>query len=183
MAAVAHRLQNAHACVIQDGGQASQEVQPEIQNGGVQHVRRCAHPGEDGGGEEYAQKRQQYAAAQGEGKVGMDGGADLFIVLGPEILGNDDARADEQTHKKACHHKNEVAAAGHSGQSLLAHKFAHDDTVHRVVQLLAEIAQKDRHCKADHALPDGAGGHIGAAVDGGHAASPPYVKKSSVPSL
>ena len=55
----------------------------------------------------------------------MDGGADLFIVLGPEILGNDDARADEQTHKKACHHKNEVAAAGHSGQSLLAHKFAH----------------------------------------------------------
>ena len=84
-------------------------------------------------GEEYAQKRQQYAAAQGEGKVRMDGGADLFIVLGPEILGNDDARADEQTHKKACHHKNEVAAAGHSGQSLLAHKFAHDDAVHRVV--------------------------------------------------
>ena len=113
----------------------------------------------------------------------MDGGADLFIVLGPEILGNDDARADEQAHKKACHHKNEVAAAGHSGQSLLAHKFAHDDTVHRVVQLLAEIAQKDRHCKADHALPNGSGGHIGAAVDGGHAASPPYVKKSSVPSL
>ena len=29
--------------------------------------------------------------------------------------------------------KNEVAAAGHSGQSLLAHKFAHDDAVHRVV--------------------------------------------------
>ena len=113
----------------------------------------------------------------------MDGGADLFIVLGPEILGNDDACPDEQAHKKTCHHKNEVAAAGHSGQSLLAHKFAHDDTVHRVVQLLAEIAQKDRHCKADHALPDGSSGHIGAAVDGGHAASPPYVKKSSVPSL
>lgn len=50
---------------------------------------------------------------------------------------------DEQAHKKACHHKNEVAAAGHSGQSLLAHKFAHDDTVHRVLySCWQQIAQK-----------------------------------------
>lgn len=85
-------------------------------------------------------QRQQNAADHGEGQIGMHRRLQPIIALGAEIAADDDAGPHKQAHKKARHHKDEVPAAGHRRQSVLAHKFSHDDAVRRVIQLLTEIA-------------------------------------------
>ena len=139
-AAVAHRLQNAHAGVVDDHKEAAHEVQSEILDGLGQHVLRRPHPHQDLGGQEDAHQRQQNAADHGEGQIGMHRRLQPIIALGAEIAADDNAGPHKQAHKKARHHKDEVPAAGHRRQSVLAHKFSYNDAVRRVIQLLTEIA-------------------------------------------
>ena len=64
-----------------------------------------------------------------------------IIALGAEIAADDDAGPHKQAHKKARHHKDEVPAAGHRRQSVLAHKFSHDHGVCHIIKLLKNISQ------------------------------------------
>ena len=57
-AAVAYRLQNAHAGVVDDHKEAAHEVQSEILDGLGQHVLRRPHPHQDLGGQEDARRRR-----------------------------------------------------------------------------------------------------------------------------
>ena len=52
---------------------------------------------------------------------------------------------------KAGEQKDQTAGRPHRGQGFAAQEVAHDEGVHRVVQLLEQIAEKDGHRKHQHA--------------------------------
>ena len=71
---------------------------------------------------------------------------------------NENARAQADTVDKAGEQKNQAAGGTHRRQGVAAQKVAHDEGVHRVVQLLKQIAEKNGNCKYQHPLGDTAFG-------------------------
>ena len=90
-----------------------------------------------------AQYREDHACHQAKGHVGMYRQGYAPLVLGPKVFGNDHAGAHGDAIKKAHHHENQTAGRGHSGQSRLVQKSAHNQGVGRVVHLLENVAQQN----------------------------------------
>ena len=153
---VAHGPQDAGAHVVEEGGDASGEVDPQVDGGVGQHIGRRAHQPQGGPGGGDPQHGDAHAGGQGQGDGRVDGAAEALRVPGAVPLGDDHrgprGEPHEEVHQKVDEHRR---GATHGGQSLLAHEVAHDDGVHRVVELLEEGAQQDGEEKGQEGLCDG----------------------------
>ena len=72
---------------------------------------------------------------------------DALIIAGPVILGNTDRTADGNAHEQIDDQKDQALGRADCCQGLLPHKSAHNCRVHCTVELLEQIAQKQRHGK------------------------------------
>ena len=88
------------------------------------------------------------------------------------------ARAHGQPRKEADQRVDDIARGTDGGQRLLAHKLADHHAVHRVVQLLENLADQHGNGEADQMAGDGALRHIDALFLGRHSKS--FHKKAEI---
>lgn len=84
----------------------------------------------------------------------MDGKTHMVIILGSEIPGNHDTCAHGNTVEEADHHVNQTTGGADCGQGIITQEIADYPGVEGVIQLLKNIAQKNRQGKEDHLFPD-----------------------------
>lgn len=108
-AAVAHRLQDPGAHVVQHHRQRTEEVDPEIQDGVGQHLRGGAHQAKDLGGEHHARCGEHHTCHNAQRHRGVDGAAEVFVVFGAEKARRQHARTQRDAVDKAHHQHDEVA--------------------------------------------------------------------------
>ena len=86
--------------------------------------------------------------------------ADLLRLLGPVVLGDDHARPGGQAHEEADEHVDDGVHGAHGGEGLLPHVVPHHPGVHGVIELLEQVAEEQRHGKADQQAVYVAAGHV-----------------------
>lgn len=74
------------------------------------------------------------------------------VVLRAEITRDDYARTHRNAVDQTDHQENQVAGGADRGQRLTAQKVADDQRIRRVVQLLKQVAQKQREREGDQRL-------------------------------
>ena len=152
MAAVADRLQDAHADIVEHKGQRTGEICAEIADGVGQNGFRRIHQPQHHGGERHADDRQQRARDEAERQQRVDGLLHAVVVLRAEITRDDHACAHRNAVDQTDHQENQVAGGADRGQRLTAQKVADDQRIRCVVQLLKQVAQKQREREGDQRL-------------------------------
>ena len=160
MPGIAHGVEDAVEDVVQDIGQHPGKIEAQIGHGLRHHALRRAQPAQDGGAHRHAENRQRRAGDQTQGDVGVDGAGDLAIVAGTEIPGHHHARAQRGAGKEIHQQQDQRAGGRYAGQRGLAQKLAHDQGVRRVVQLLEQQAEHQRHGKIDNGPAVITRGHV-----------------------
>ena len=140
---IPHRPQNVGAHVVQHLGRHAKEKHPQIQRCIVQNFRRGVHGQQHRPGRQQAEHRQRRAARRRQHQPGVYLPVHHVPVACAVALRDDDPRAAAQPRKKAHQQLHERAGGAHRSQRPGAHKIAHDEGVHRVVQLLEQRAKPD----------------------------------------
>lgn len=156
MAAVAHGVENAYKHIVHHREDGAQKVETEILDGLGEHLRGSAHPPQDGGGEGHAQHGEESTCRQAEDDGGVDGLLHHVVFSGAVGAGDHHAGAHGQAVEEADEHKNETAGGADRRQGIVVDVVAYAPSVKGVVQLLEQVAEKHRHSKQYHRLPDGA---------------------------
>ena len=99
-----------------------------------------------------ADDRQQRARDEAERQQRVDGLLHAVVVLRAEIARDDHARTHRNAVDQTDHQENQVAGGADRGQRLAAQKVADDQRIRRVVQLLKQVAQKQREREGDQRL-------------------------------
>ena len=152
---VPHRLHDAAAAVVEGGGDCAGKVNAQIYGRLGEDFLRCAHEAQNVIRKHRAHQCEHRPCQKGEGQVGMDRLGELLPVAGAEIPRHRHARADEHTLHKADQHKNKRPHRAHRRQSRVSQHVAHDQRVHRAVELLEQVADEKGHRKADNLSADG----------------------------
>ena len=156
VAAVAHRLHDAHAGVVEGEAQAPGEVDADIGDALGHDLRRGPHPAQDDGRQGGADEGQRPAGDQGEEDGVVDGLAHLLRLPGAEVAGDHHARAHEDAGEEAHKKEDQGPRGGDGGQGPVAQQVPHDEGVRRVVELLEEVPQEEGHREADDLVRNGA---------------------------
>lgn len=165
VATVADGLQNAHADVIEHESQRAGEIGAEIADGIGQNRLRRIHQPQHHRGERDADNRQQRARDEAEGQQRVDGLLYAVVILRAEIARDDDARAHRDAVDQTDHQEDQVTGGADGGQRLAAQKIADDQGIRRVIELLKQVAQKQREREGDQRLRDRAFGERRGGVN------------------
>lgn len=125
-AAVAHRLQNAGAHVVQHHRQRTEEVDPEIQDGVGQHLLGGSHQTQNLGGEHHARNGEHRTRGDAQRHRGVDGAAEVFVVLGTEKARHQHAGTQRDAVDESHHQHDEVARRADRRQCVRSQKVAYD---------------------------------------------------------
>ena len=79
-----------------------------------------------------------------------------FVILRAEESCNDDTGTHGNAVKETHKHVDDTSGRTDRGQSSTADKFAHNPGIKRMIELLKNIAQKNRQGEQKHLFPDGA---------------------------
>ncbi len=115
----------------------------------IDDVVRRIGPDQDGAGHGHGDHRQHRRKedAQPDGVGGV--AAHLRMVLCTEGPGDGDREAAGNAVDKAQHQIVQAAHAAHGSQRFHAHETAHDDGIGKIVELLEQTAQHQRHRKGE----------------------------------
>ena len=154
--AVTDRLQDACTYIVHDHGDRAEEVHPEVGDRVGQHAVRCAHPAQDLRRQYYAHHGERHTGGNAQCHCGVDGAAHPVPVLSAEIPRHHHAGAQRDAVDKARQQKDQAAGRADGGQGLAAQKVADDQGVGGVIQLLKQVADKNRQRKQQHTLGNAA---------------------------
>ena len=164
--AVTQAAQDAGEDVVQRAAQDAQEDDLQVGDSAGGNGFRGLDHGDERGGGQVAHHGHQQARGQGQG----DGAAHHLVqggaILRAEVLGGQDARAGGDAHEQHQQQVKDGACGTHGGQGGIADIPAHDNGVHRVVQLLGQVADKQRHGELDQPAHGAALGHVLYAEEG-----------------
>ena len=90
----------------------------------------------------------------------MDGALDACIVSGSKIARDGDARSERQALDKADEQENQRPGGAHGGQRPVSEEPPDDERVRGIVELLENLAQKNRQREASNQPPRAALRHI-----------------------
>lgn len=130
---VAHRPEDPCAHVVEHEPEDAGEVDGKIGPGLGEHLRRGLHEPKHQRRHAHADGREQHAQNGGHDQGRIDRVADLFLLLGSVILGDDHARAGGQAHEEADEHVKDRGHGAHGGEGLLPYVVAHHPGVHGVI--------------------------------------------------
>ena len=88
----------------------------------------------------------------------MDGPLHMVVVLRPVVPGDEHPGAQGHAVDKAHHQQNHAAGGADRRQCGPADEVAYNEGVHRIVQLLKQVAEEDRQSKGQHLFGDAAFG-------------------------
>ena len=157
---VPHRPEDAGTDVVEHEAEDAGKVDGQISLRLGEHLRRRLHESEHQGRHGYADAGEQDAQHGGHGQGRMDRIADLVGLLRPVVLGDDHPRAHGQAHEEADEHVDDGIHGAHGAECFLAHVVAHHPGVHRVIELLEQVPQKQGHGEADQEPVHVAPGHV-----------------------
>ena len=158
-AAVAHGTHDAAQGIVHHQPHGTGEEHTDIGDGQIHHVLRRAHEPQQPGRQRRSRRRQHQADHQVEGHRGVDRKTHLFLVPRTEIARSHHTGAHGNAAEKADEQEDKVACGADGGKRVIADKISHDQRVGCVIELLKQIPDKNRHCKADHLAADAALGH------------------------
>ena len=156
---VARRVEDAGRHVINDAEQHAAKVDPHIGHGVFQHLSRGVHPDQQAAADQDTAHRQHNAQDGCNGQRGVHGNLGILPILGPQVLGHHDAGTHGHALAEADEQEDGRAAGANGCQSVAAQEIAHDDGIGRIVQLLEQVAQNQRHSKQQQVFKDAALGH------------------------
>ena len=154
MLTVAHGMENTNADIVHNCKDCAAEIITEINDGFGQDIRRGVHPTENCGRKGDTENGQQNAGGQTEGDVRMDGGAHILMILCAEEFCDNDTGAHGHTIEEANKHVNKAAGGTDCRKGGIADEFTYRPGVEGMVELLKNIAQKNRQGKKKDLLPD-----------------------------
>ena len=163
-AAVPHGLEDAGPHVIEHHRDGAQEIDPEIEDGVVNYVGRRPHPVENQRRERHAQHSEHRAGRQAQGQGGVDSPLQVLLVLGAVKAGDEHTGAQGHAVDEADEQQDQAGGGADRSQGLLADELAHNQRVHCVVELLEQVAEKNRQREQEHLPGDAAGGQPVLAV-------------------
>ena len=147
-------LQNADKHVVHDQGGCTGEIDLQISAGPVKHRVRCPHQAQDWRGDQNAEGGHQDAEQCAERNGGMHRLFCGLRMIGPDMPGNDDPGSGREPRHKTDHQVGIGSGGGDRGQGVSVEIVAHDQGIHGIVQLLKEIACKNRQGKSKHFSTD-----------------------------
>ena len=152
---IAHRAQNARAHVVKQQPNHAAEVDRQIGLRLRKDVLRRLHQPQHHGRHAHAHgaERHRQDDRQHNGRVHRV--VHLFLPVRAIVLRDDHARAAGQTRKHADEHVHDRRHRAHRGKRLVAHIIAEHPGVHRIVQLLENVARQQRQRKKQD-VPEGA---------------------------
>ena len=154
MAAVASCLQNADKHVVHDKSQRAGKINTEIRHRKVKHLRRSPHPDQNLRRQYHAHHRQNQTGYQSQRDDRMHRPLHALRVFRAIITRDDHAGAQRDAVKKADQQINQIPRRADRRQRFAAQKITDDQRIDRVVQLLKQVAEKDRHGEKDNFFPD-----------------------------
>ncbi len=133
MPAVTYGLQNTDEDIVHNKGKGTEEINPEVDRGFGEHVRRRSHPYEDARGQNGSRHGQQDTGCDTERNRGMYCMLHFLYFLCPVISGDHDSGAHGDPVKKSYHKKNQVAGGTDSREGVAAKKIAYDQGIGGIV--------------------------------------------------
>ena len=125
------------------------------------HILRRLHHPQQRGRQHHAEHAQHNAHQDRHGDGRLHGGPDVLPLPRAVMPRDDDARAGRKAVEEADEHIDHRPDAPDRGQRLLADEISDHHAVHRVVQLLKNVADQKRDGKRDQLPEDAASGHVG----------------------
>ena len=147
--AVAHAAQHAGKDVVQRTAHHAQEQNLKIRHRPGLHLRGRIDQANQHGGCKVSHHHHEQAAQDRQGDGVAHHQAEVLLVLRAEELGGQDGGAGGHAHKQHQQQVQDWAGGAHGRQGRVAHILADDDGVHRVVQLLGQVADQQRNGKPD----------------------------------
>ena len=137
--------------IVHDHCNGTQKIGAEVGDRVADNILRRAHPVQDLRGQNHAHNRQHRPGGQAQRHRGVDGFFQALPVLCAKVAGNQHTGTQRYAVHKAGQEENQAAGRTNCRQRLAAQKVAHNQRVCRVVQLLEQIADKNRDRKQQHA--------------------------------
>lgn len=157
---IAHRPKDPASHVVNKKTRDPAEIDLKIFRRQGKNIVRRVHQFQHERSDIDPNPRKDHAADKGDGNGGFHRQMELFVVVGAEIAANDDAGSDGNAVEKQNQHIDDAGGGADGGQRFAADKVAHHKTVHRIVELLKQVAEEQRDRKHDQMPDDGAGRHI-----------------------
>ena len=167
--AVSERVHNALAGIIENDSQNACKIVPEIGDRVRQYLGIGSHPAQNVRRHADTEDGQNETTEDTQKNDRMDGALDPVWIVGTEIPGNCDARAERQSFKEADEQENERARGADGGKRRIAEKAADDERIGRIVELLKNLAEQNRQGKACNQPPETSFRHVPCRI--GHNAS------------
>ena len=158
---VADGAQDARAHVVQQQPAQSGKIDLQILARMRKHLLRRLHHPQQRGRQHHAERAQRDAHQDRHGDGRLHGGPDVLPLPRAVMPRDDDARAGRKAVEEADEHIDHRPDAPDRGQRLLADEISDHHAVHRVVQLLKNVADQKRDGKRDQLPEDAASGHVG----------------------
>ena len=159
-AAVAQGVHDAGEGVVHNHRADPGKVAAEVADSVIHHLGVGLHPPQQRGGEAHAHGGEEDAAEQAQQHRGVDGAGHPVIVPRAEIAGDGHTRAGGRTGEEADHQEHQRARGADGGQGVIPQESADDQRVGGVIELLKELAEKNRDGKHADETPGNAVGHV-----------------------
>ena len=159
-AGIPHRAENRAANIVQQQAGNTAEVQRQVLFRFAEDVLGGLHHPQHGPNQHKPHRRGRNAQKKSHRHSGLHGSVQPLLIMRTVALGNQHPRAHRQAVAQGDEHVDDAARGAHGRQGLLAHILPHHHRVHRVVQLLKQQPDSQRHRKAQKMPPDIPTGHV-----------------------
>ena len=156
---IAQTAQNTGADIVIRRAHDAHGDDGQIINRHIVYIRRGIQQGHQWLDDDRAHRHDDQARDERERETSAYAFFQIILLMRAEILRDKDARASRDTHKQKQQEIENRAAGTDSRQSAVADILADDDRVCRIVHLLGQIADEQRH---------GEGNQVGERLADGH---------------
>ena len=123
------------------------KIDPQIDGGQIDHVRRGRGPDQQLPGQSHPQHRQKHAADERDGDGGVDAAAYILLPAAPHVTGHHHVGTHGEAHEQVDQQVDKGAGRPHGGQRRLSCTAAHHHHVGGVKQQLQQAGKHKRQGK------------------------------------
>ena len=160
MGGISHSPEHAGSHIVEQRKGNSCKINHQVQGGIGKHVLRNTDGLKKRPGKGKAQRSENHAEQGSESHGGVNCPAHLMSLLRSKILRNHNPGACGEPHKKSHQHVDNRCGGSHCRQGTGTHIIPHHVGVHRIVELLKEISDQQRHRKPENRSEDSSSDHI-----------------------
>ena len=142
---IPHRIEDSGGHVVDDRKKDAAEIHLKISDRLIKYLSRRTHGPQNHRSQKDAGRRQDEPRSDRDRKRRMDRLPDAFLIPGAEKLGDDYARAGRRADAESDQQIDNRSAGAYGCQRLASYIISYNDGIHRIIQLLEQIAQDQRN--------------------------------------